>query len=158
MNEVAGLFDNLLKVGFDYKALCADADFRNGIKSIATALKKATSSPLNLDDKVIDGIVASIEALLDTVKQHGPVVVGSKVYTVVDADNFLAKMGGNVPPVCAMKLKQYPQIIEALEGLSPEKQLKAVMSETVIDRLISILLNWGPAFLKIALMILPFLI
>lgn len=159
-NEVGGLLDGFLKVSFDHKKFLASARVRQGIELIAAELKEDIQSPINIDDKLIDGMVASLEALLDSLKNAGPhpLVVGAKVYTKADADAFIASLGASIPASCTAKLQQYPQILEALEKLSPEKKRKAAESDTVLDRLINILITWGPIFLKFAMMILPFLL
>lgn len=158
-NVSQGLSD-WFKASFDYKKFCADPRLKVGIESIAAALKDATSSPVNVDDMIIDGTIKSLEAWLESISKSGPgpLVVGGRAYTLTDAKNFMTSLGSQLPASCVAKLEQYPQIIEALEGLPREKQLKAASSDTILDRLVTILLEWGPFFLKIAMLILPFLI
>lgn len=148
------------KASFDSKKFCSDPRLKVGIESIAAALKDAASAPLNIDDTIIDNTIKGIEAWLDSLGKSspsGPLVVG-KIYTQTDAQAFIASLPGTIPSNCSAKLLQYPQIVEALESLSPAKRLKAAGNETLIDRLIQILLDWGPMFLKIAMLLLPFFI
>lgn len=111
-----------------------------------------------MDDAALDAVKQGYDALLDHfTKPAGPAVMGADpIYTAQDAKNFLATLPGTVDAACAAKIEQYPQIIAALKKLSPEKALKVANDPSVLDRLIQILLDWGPLALKVMMMILPF--
>lgn len=112
--------------------------------------------PGTIDDMVLDMVKKGYNELIDHLT--GPPTFGDPIYTAADAVAFLATLPGSVNAECAAKIEQYPQIIAALKKLSPEKALKVANNSSVLDRLIQILLDWGPLFLKIAMIILPFFI
>lgn len=111
-----------------------------------------------LDDSAWDAVKQGYGVLLDHFINAQPVKMGDPVETKSTAEAFLGTLPGTVDAACKEKILQYPQIVAALKKLKPEKALKVANDPGMLDRLIQILLDWGPLFLKIAMMILPFFI
>lgn len=157
---VSGLGD-FLKVGFDYKKMISAPDFRFGIEKIANAVKDATTSPLNLDDKVIDGMVLSIEAWLDSLKAQsggGGLVVGAMAPTPVESANAvtaLAKLG-TFDAAVVSKVKAHPKVLEVIDHRSKEQQVKILNSEW-LDKIIGWITTYGPMIAKLLMFLIPLL-
>lgn len=67
--SVKGFLDGLLGMaGFDVKVFANHPKLRSGIADIATAAKDSASAPFNLDDVLIDQLVAVLSGVLDQYK------------------------------------------------------------------------------------------
>lgn len=111
-----------------------------------------------LDDSVFDAVKSGYGELIDYLVKKQPVPVGAPIFTKQDAQAFLATLPGTIDPTGAEKLLENPQLLECLKKLTPEKAAKIINNPAWLDRLINILIEWGPLFLKIAMMIIPFFI
>ena len=161
-DPVGGLLDGFLKVGFDYKKFIGDPDLRTGIEKIASALKNSVTSPLNLDDKIIDGMVVSLEAWLDSLKtQHNPLVVGVAApvpLTAADAANYAAHIEYSQGVVLSQdvkdKLAANPEVIRLLKHKSERYQAKLLASPW-FDTLLQWLKDYGPMIAQFLMILLP---
>lgn len=137
------------------------------VDSIAPALPSGS-----IVSAALDGVKLGYNSLIESLVKHppipnpnpGPIVLGQHglaqdvIYTKQDAIDYLATLPGAVDPEAREKILQYPQIIAALKKLPPDKALRLANNPAWLDKLISILIEWGPLFLKIVMMILPFFI
>jgi len=163
---VGGLFS----VGFDHKGFCADPDTRLAIEKLAASAERHTTSPLNLDKTVIDGLVRSLEAWLaglaatPVVAPGGPLVVGAMApvpVTAIEAQTYMTSLASTQGVVFSQaildKVNAHPDLIRLLERRTKAYQVK-LLNSAWLDTVIQWLVTYGPTIAQFLMALLPFIL
>jgi hypothetical protein len=140
----------------------AKLQFSKSDPMVKSAIETGINTVVLSINGLLDGLNATVDGGTLRMSAAPEEMRGGKAYNANDARAFMTSLQSLGKPElsanCTNKLLENPRIVEALEHLGSEDQYKAASSEQILDRLIQILKDWGPLFLRIAIAILPLLL